>query len=273
MSGTSVLVDSEIVRGRVEMRVPHLSSRTTFVYPAVGPGTYQSVGRQIKYINDGRKERESGLVVPVGDVSASLLDAAYFPSPKSEGPEFANVRDIMKQRWLWVFQKNLWTPQGVYVQRDPEAKGLSEQMNLSELEKAVADGREVSKGVVFSRDGNVRFASLESYQLPTEWTKLDGEQGVIAYHEQTPEALARDGFVIAGYGVEGAKKLERVARTFSYKPVTWGSKINEGKANRQTLSALGGDGFVGGRLGVVGNYFDYGDYCFAFGVSPSTEGA
>ncbi len=273
MTETSASMDSEIVRGRVEMRVPHLSSRTTFVCPAVGPGNYQSVGRQIKYINDGGKERESGLVVPVGDVSASLLDAAYFPSPKNnDAPEFANVMEIMRVRWMPVFQKNRWCPKGVYIAHDLEAKGLSEALDVGVLESAVADGNEVADGVVFSRDGTVRFVSADVLDFPNKWDSLPNNQGVRAYKDHTPESLAEDAFVIGGYGLEGARKLARVSTRFRNNSRVYGLKMNEGMPAKEVLSALSGDYFDGFGLGVVGCFDGDGDG-YAFGVSPSTEGA
>src|SRR3989344_6416899 len=135
---TGILLESGVVRV-IETRVPHLSNRAIFVYPSAGPDTYQNVGKQIRYIRVDGELRESGLVVPMGDISASLIEVAYFP--KNDNPELANIREVMKARWLLVFQKNLWSPEGVYVSHDLEAKGLSEALDVSQLELAIRDGK------------------------------------------------------------------------------------------------------------------------------------
>ena len=77
----------------------------------------------------------------------------------------------MRNRWLWVFNRNLWTDKGVYVVRDLEAKGLSETLSENELEK-------------MPKEGKVRFVPKDSYKL----------------EYNSPEELSKNGFVIASYG-------------------------------------------------------------------------
>ena len=88
-----------IIRGRVEMRVPQEQGEITYIYPANGPGNYQTVGKDIL---------EKGLAVPTGDYTAPLLHAAYCSKAQKE-PELKNVRDVVKNNWLWVFNHNLFT--------------------------------------------------------------------------------------------------------------------------------------------------------------------
>src|SRR3989338_7056565 len=95
----------QITRGRVDISVPHEGRNVSFVYPSAGPNAYKEVGRQIL---------NQGLRLPTGDETASLLYSAYcIPQVKDE-PEFQNIREIMNNRWLWVFNLNLWTRKGVY---------------------------------------------------------------------------------------------------------------------------------------------------------------
>ena len=53
-----------IVRGRTELYVPSGAGELMYVSPAVGPQTYQAVGKQII---------SNGLTVPTGDETAPLI--------------------------------------------------------------------------------------------------------------------------------------------------------------------------------------------------------
>lgn len=225
-----------VVRGRVELIVPIENGDNTYIPPAFGPQTYQEVGKQIL---------KTGLYVPTGSYTAPLVHAAYCSKAKNE-PEFKDVREIMKSRWLWVFQRNLWTDQGLYSINDAEAKGRSEPMTINQLEKMLKGGREVN-GIRFSTDNSVRFAPKGSYTLG----------------EHTPESLTKDGAVIAQYGVRGAELLGEVSATFKNNPCTYGLDIKEGNVPELRVSTLYGS--VGGLR--LDDCFDYGDDGFAFPVS------
>lgn len=225
--------NTRVIRGRIELWVPHNGSEIAFAYPSAGPNTYRNVGAEIL----NRKQR-----IPTGDETASSLHVAYCSEAKNE-PEFENVRAILRNRWLWVFNRNLWTPEGVYVIQDTEAIGRSQQLNQNQLEEMLKDGVEI-EGVRFSEDGKVRFAPKETYQSG----------------EQTPKSLAKNGFVIAGYGKEGAGKLAEVSADFRTSPYVFGV---ETKSQEQRVSALGDS--VGDWLGVLGDSFG-GGVGRAFGV-------
>ena len=102
-----------IVRGRVELIIPYQTKEISFVYPSIGPNTYQEVGKEILQKN---------LILPHGDYTAALLHAAYCSGAKDE-LEFENVLKIMKTNWLLVFNQNLWIDKGVYVVQDTKADG------------------------------------------------------------------------------------------------------------------------------------------------------
>jgi hypothetical protein len=223
-----------------KIAVPHESGEAFFAYPSHGPETYGNVGAQI--LTNGQN-------VPTGDQTASLVYAAYCVPETNDEPEFKDVRKIMRNRWLWVFNRNLWTPEGVYVVQDLEAIGRSQQLDTSELEKQLKGGKDAN-GIRFSRDRTVRFAPKGSY-------KLGGH---------TPESLAKDGFLIASYGLEGAEKLGEVSTRFKYKPKTLGIEIQEEQKPELRLSALIGNRGLGGRLVVDGYNFDGGRHGHAFGV-------
>lgn len=228
--------NARVVRGRrIELLVPHNGREIAFAYPSAGPDTYRNVGKRI--LSQGQR-------IPTGDETASLLYAAYC-SPEVDGkPEFKNVRDLMRKRWLWVFNRNLWTAKGVYVLQDSEAVGRSEPLNVNDLEEMLKDGKEI-EGVRFSNDRKVRFAPKETYQLG----------------EQTPKALTKNSFIIASCGEDGAKKLGEVSAKLKLKPYVW---CIETEKPEQRVSAL--VDWDGGRLGFNGGDFDGGRGSHAFGV-------
>ena len=223
-----------IVRGRTELIVPHKEGELAFVHPPEGPDNYQAVGKALL---------ARSLSIPTGEQTTSLLHGAY----DSQEPEFVEVQKIMRDSWLWVFNRNLWTPKGVYVAHDDQAAGLSQELAQNDLEEVLRNGTE-SNGIRFSQDGNVRFAPRESYKLG----------------EHTPESLARDGFIIASYGIEGAEKLAEIAGKFRLKPKLFGYESTDKPLTR--ISALNSYGYLGGRLYIGGDDDGFSRNGYAFGV-------
>lgn len=231
----------KIKRGMTKIAMPGEGRETTFAYPAAGPDTYQTVGKRIL---------ESRQKLPTGEQTVSLVHSAYCVPELENEPEFNTIREIMRCNWLWVFNRTLWTPKGVYVVQDSEAIGRSQPLNQTDLEKMLKGGKEV-KGIRFSKDERVRFAPRGLYKLG----------------EHTPESLAKDGFLIAGYGLEGAKKLGEVSTKFKYSPRTFGIDVQEGQNSEQRLSALGGyRGVDADGLNVYGDCFAGDRDGHAFGV-------
>jgi len=179
-----------------ELLVPHNNKRISFASPAFGPNNYINVGQEILSKN---------IKVPTWDYTASLLHPAYCNTEVADEPEFKSVRGIMKSDWLWVFNRNLWNKNGVYIFQDLKAIGRSQPLEINELEKMLKGGKEIN-GIRFSEDGVVRFAPKESYRLG----------------EHTPESFAKDGFIIASCGQEGAEKLGEVSTKFKNKPSIYG---------------------------------------------------
>ncbi len=248
-----------IERQMAKMAVPHEEKKITFAYPSVGPDTYIAVGKKI--LSQRRR-------VPTGDYMASLLHAVYCDNSMTNEPEFKNIQEIMKNEWLWVFNRNLWTKDGVYVVQDTKTIGTSKPLGQKNLEKMLKGSKEFSNGVRFSKDGKVRFAPKDSYQLG----------------RQKPESLAKNGFMIANYGIEGAEKLGEVSSKFKDEPYVNGLEINaeerkviglfEGRVvydpktnitQKQGVSAIFAGRSMWGSWLVVGGFDDdrHGD---AFGV-------
>ncbi|MFH1325689.1 MAG: hypothetical protein ABIH49_02890 [archaeon] len=227
-----------IERGMTKVYVPHEEGEIAFAYPSIGPGTYANIGKQIL---------DSGLQIPTGEQVASLFHSAYCVPQVNDEPEFQNIRDIMGNRWLWVFNRNLWTSEGVYVVHDSEAVGLSQPLNKNELEEMLLDGKE-NLGVIFGN--GVNFARKGTYNLG----------------EHNHDSLGRDGFMIASYGEEGAEKLAEISTKFKSKPSIYGLEISEGKGPIQRVSALYSYWIFVDRMVVVGVNWDGNVYGHSFGI-------
>jgi hypothetical protein len=223
-----------------KLYIPHEDNEVVFAYPSFGPNTY---------LNNGEQILDHNLAIATGDQIASLLHAAYYSDFHDE-PEFEDIRNIMKDRWISVFNRNLWTNKGVYIVQDTEAKCRTEELELSNLEKRLSRGTELSNGLRVSEDGTVRFAPKGSYEL--------------GYNSR--EGLTDNGFVIASYGEAGAKKLAEISLTnhFENKPYVYGLDLKDGQNPVQRVSALGDYG--GYRLYIDGNDFNDGRESHAFGV-------
>lgn len=231
-------VQPRIIRGELtKLVVPYRDKEITFAYPSFGPGIYNNVGKQIL---------ENNLQIPTADQTVALLNAAYFGELK-DTPKFKEIRDLVGKSWLWIANRNLWTDKGVYVIPDPEAKGLSEKLDINKLEEMLKNAEEVN-GVRFSKNGEVRFAPKETYKLECN----------------TSDELAENGFVIASYGKQGAEKLAEISTEFLNKPYIHGLNIHEGNAPDLRCSAL--IGYCSGRIIFDGSSFDDSLLSHVFGV-------
>lgn len=183
-----------VQRGGVELYIPHGAGTAGFAYPSAEKNTYWRVRNKIL---------GSGYLPPAGDYTASLLHVAYGCTPEAkkimDEPEFKDVKDKLQTGWLWVFNRNLWASQGVYVVQDTDSILRGQPLRVKNLEKVLRGGVSDKSGVRFSKDGSVRFAPKGSYKG--------------GYHSS--ESFAKDGFVIASFGREGAEKLGELSKDFS----------------------------------------------------------
>ncbi|MEK6945433.1 MAG: hypothetical protein AABW63_01435 [Nanoarchaeota archaeon] len=207
--------EPRIVRGRVELIIPHREKEIKVAYPFSGANPYSN-GKARSWTQDFSGASTDPSVksqilkqhqlIATGDQTASVIYAAYCSNLKNE-PEFREIRNIMEEGasdtvGFWVFNKTLWTKKGVYVvQQDPEAIGIKQDLDQNELEVMLENSKEI-RGVRFSKDEKVRFAPKETYNLEFN----------------TPDFLAKNGFVIASYGEEGAQKLAEVSTKFKNQP-------------------------------------------------------
>lgn len=222
-----------------ELIVYHANGKITFDYHAFGPSTYQIVGKEIL---------EHNLRLPTAEETVFLLHSAYCSMRNVR--KFVNIRDLVHRHGLLVFNRNLWTQNGVYVVRDPGAKESSEKLDPNDLEKILIGATEYN-GVRISKDKSVRFAPKETY----------------IFGEQTPEQLSKNGFVIASYGKVGAERLGDVATKTEY-TVVGGENVSKGQKTVLTTSSLIIE-FRFDPLGVESDYFyiNYGrSHCYSLGV-------
>ena len=174
--------------GRIERRetriiVPHLNGELTAVHPFL-KGTYFHLARQID---------KAGLQRPTMAQTASLVHDAY--SNPNEDPIHNEIKKIMKKDYFYAFNGLLYTPEGVYVQDNPEfskeAKSADDLvMNEQNLQSRLS-----------SNDPSIRFVP---YGFKIE--------------EQTYQELEKNPLVIALAGKEGAEKLAYIASQHKSKP-------------------------------------------------------
>jgi len=230
---------------KAKLYIPHGDQEIIFAYPAF-QGNYQTTGRQILEKISGKD-----LSIPTAEQTVSLLHTTYCNPSVSREPEFQEIKNLMKSNWLWVFNQNLWTSEGVYVVQDSNAKGINKSLNVNELEEILKNAKE-NNGLRISKDKKVRFAPKETYKLGNH----------------TSDSLAKDGFIIASYDEKGAEKIAEISQKFRVNPYVYGLNIFEGKKPKQKRSALYESV---DRLRVSGGCFVGFDRCHAFGVLNSRE--
>mgnify|MGYP001565948669 CR=1 FL=1 len=199
-----------IIGGRTEIYIPSEAGEIMYVAPAVVSKRYQVVGKRII---------ANGLSVPNGDETALLIHQAYAGGLEDEA-KFKGVRKLASNRFFWIFNRNLWTDEGMFSIPDREAIGMNQHLDEKVLERKVR-GHKAVKGVIFGEEG-VRFAEKDSY----------------AFGEMSPDQLAKDGAMIAQYGREGAKLLSEASATLRNKPVTYGLNIEKGQTPETRVSTL-----------------------------------
>jgi len=216
--------------GRVEIDVAHEKDKLTYIHPAFGSNNYENLRKQIT--EDGLK--------PFNMKDASLIVYSAFENPEQKYAD--EPKDIMRKSYFYVFNRNLWTPKGVYVADDNGKESLT--LEQGKLEKQLATEE---NHISYSKDKKIRFVPKEHIELG----------------EQTSLDLAKNKYVIALAGEEGAERLARVSEKYSRKPYVFG--LENVSEPVQRVSGLGSLWDLDGRLGVDGGYSD-GRNGRAFGV-------
>jgi len=163
-----------------------------------------------KYCEAGQKLISAGFPLMSGEELISFLYPFY--NRKKRHPESPTLT-LMEQGLLWVFNKNIWTPDGVYVLHDQKAEGITQDVDLPSPDKMFQGGKEI-KGVWFSPEERVRFAPQETYQKET-----------------------KEGFLIASLGIEQAQHFWEIASFFRQPPRIFTPNLH-GEQQKQSVSAL-----------------------------------
>lgn len=198
----------------------------TFIHPYHGPGTYANVASSIE---------QAGLRTPTLTETASLVHAAF----QSDNKYSQEIKELMKTKWLWGFTGTLYVPnKGAYVQDHPAIKNSMPFMEESELVKKLE-----------AHDPTVRFVP---FGFKTE--------------AMSSLELAKNAYVQALVGEEGAEKLAEIADKHKNKPYLWSlTSVNEPTARVSALDSLWVDGH---RLDVCGDVRGDDGGGYAFGVRP-----
>ncbi len=211
---TQTQEQSKIVRRKDGIWTLHDGRLIGFTLQPYGPGNYQNLGKRIL---------ESNQEVPHGDYTASFLHSVYCDNEIINDPEAVNARNVMKDNWLSVYNRNLITDKAFYVIQDDLAIGRSKELTIEDLEEMLKGGKELSLGGIrFSQDGKIRYAPKGSYR----------------FGEHTSETLAKDGIIIASLGQEGAEKFGEASATLINKHYIYGVEVKEGQNPELRVSAV-----------------------------------
>lgn len=162
--------------------------------PSIGRDEYRVIGTRIL---------SESASVPTGALIAPLVREIYCPANKYR-LGFSVIRNQISGNGPWfVYNRNLFTREGMFSVDDVIAVGCSQPLIVKTLDQKLKGGTE-QMSVRFSSDGTVRFAPKGSYICG----EIDAEN------------LASDGAVIAQYGVDGAKLMAEAASTLPHKPET-----------------------------------------------------
>ena len=171
-----------VIEERIKLGIPYDDPKLFFAYPAYGPNTYAQVGELITKAN---------LIKPTMADTVDLVHAAFHSDDKYS----KEIREIMKNYWLWAFTGNHYIPgKGVYIAPDPEIRNGRPFMEESELVKRLE-----------AHDPSVRFVPFG-----------------FKTGEMTPNELSRNPYILALVGEERAEKLVEIASKHKNKPYLLG---------------------------------------------------
>lgn len=214
--------------GRTEIDVPHQNGILTFIHPYAGPNTFAKVGEQIDAKNLQR---------PTYAQTTFLAHTAWQNQDNKYSDE---IIKLLKSNWFWGFNGILYVPnKGAFVEDNPKVVDGRVSMNHLALVKRLESG-----------DKAVRFAPFG-----------------FKTGEQSAKDLAKNAFVIALAGEEGAEKLAEVADNYSAKPYVYSfDKIDQETVRVPALYAS-----CGGRLSLRGSSYGGDRGGCAFGVFGAGE--
>lgn len=108
---TEIYQGIQVIEHGNKFKVPHLDSTLTFIYPLIGPDSYDNVRAQIL---------EDSLLLPTMAQTASLVYTAW----RNPAEEYSRrIINLLKSNSLWTFNKITYSPNsGSYIYEDLENK-------------------------------------------------------------------------------------------------------------------------------------------------------
>lgn len=202
--------------------------KISFVAPAFGYGTYVNVGNQID---------KAGLEKPTMEQTAHLVHGAL-QNPKEKYS--ADIIKKLRDSRIFGFNGLLYYPnEGIYIQDRPEIKNGRVIMDKNDLVQKLE-----------TNDPSVRFVPFGTFKRGT----------------QSSLEIAKNPFVQALAEEEGADRIAQSADNYKLNPFVGTLE----SVSEPTIKVAGLDSYrsIGGvRLHVDGNYWNDGNYGYAFGVS------
>ncbi|MEK6844337.1 MAG: hypothetical protein AABX83_02820 [Nanoarchaeota archaeon] len=219
----------EVREGRTYLKAPHLDGEINFVYPAKGSGNYIDVAEELKKDN---------LSQPTMSQNASLIYSAW-QNPKEKYSK--EVINTLGEFGLWCFNGILCAKEGAYIKDNPEIKNGRVSMNEKDL-----------------------LSKLESSESSVRFVPYGYKVG-----KQSAKELAKNKFVQALAGEEGADKLAETSSNYQFEPHLF-SLENPDKELIRVASLGGGRGRIDGGLLVLGLGSDVSWGGHVFGVSEAS---
>ena len=243
--GESTYAVRQIENGRTEMDFPSSSGGVTTIFHPFIRGNYQTIFNP--------KNFKKGVRMPTSVDIADFVHAIFCgPEKFRKNHQAEEGKTSIMSHVLFVPVILIYTPSGyvvggkdrfgVYAVLDKNGVREKIKFNPNKLETRLSQGKEVMPGVILA-DG-VSFAHRDTYR--------DGDQ--------TPEELAKSGYIVATYTPEGAEKLAEASKRFSYRPHVWVMETPT-KVVRNVSSIFGSD-----KLNAYGYYGEDNDFGFSFGV-------
>jgi hypothetical protein len=212
--------------------IPHEGGKIIFQHPSFR-GTYVSLAQQID---------ADGLQRPTSAQTASLVyDALQNPKEEYE----YEILKTLNNSWLVEFNGNLYLPKqegeelhnGVLVEANPTIENRRLVMDRKSLTERLK-----------KNDSNVKFVPFG-----------------YAVGEQSTHTLAKNPYIIARYGEEGADKIADLASRYKNNPRIDSFKSVNSEIVRMSVLVEGSWDF-GNWLHIYGNYWDDDLHGHAFGV-------
>lgn len=222
------------VEKKTTLNVPHLGKTISFEYPEFF-GDCRSVAREID---------AAGLKRPDSSETASLF---YNVFQNQEGMCESEIIRNQRERGFWEFTGNLYLPKS---------------------------SEEINNGVILETNPKITNGDLQDLQMDRESLidRLQENDPLVRFVPfgfktglQEASKLAKNPYIVARYGEEGAEKIAEIASKYKNSPVLYSFDSVDREKTRISFFNHGYN--LKNRLEISGDLYDPYDGQ-AFGVSP-----